>query len=77
MQEFPKNVFCLFWFLIEKIARGKKHPGVKLVGTHLWVDIFFGSTLKSSQKELVILMHFIRNTYRDKWFHIEKQVLSR
>ena len=52
MHEFPNTVFYLhFSFLIEKIARGKKETPCELVGTPLWVDRFFGSTLKVPSKQ--------------------------
>ena len=45
-------VFCFhICFLIEKITKGKKTP-CELVGTHLVVDRYFGSTLKMLAKEV-------------------------
>jgi len=40
------------------------------------VDRFVGSTLKMLAKEYLILMYFTCNIYRDKRFHIGKEVLS-
>ena len=51
MQEFLNTVFCLhFWFLVEKIARGKKHP-VSMLEHICGSTDFFGSTLKMLSKE--------------------------
>ena len=46
------NYCLLFTFLLPdwKDSKGKVNP-CELVGTHLWVDRFFGSTLKMLSKE--------------------------
>ena len=70
--------YCLlFKFLLPdwKDSKGKETP-CELVGTHLWSAHFLDQRWKCSQKRLIILMYFTGNTYRDKWFYIEKEALS-
>ena len=55
--------------------KGKEIP-CELVGAHLWIVRFFGSTLKMPAKEPNYhWMYFTYNIYRHKWCHIGKERL--
>ena len=80
--DFDKLKWCLpslvFTLLLPdwKHNKGKETP-CELVGAHVygWTDVL-DQHWKCLQKRLLILMHFTCNIYRDKQFHIGKEVLS-
>lgn len=73
MHESPNTVFCIhFCFLFEKIATPCELVETDMYGSADFLDQYW----KSPQEGLIVLMHFTCNMYRDKWFHIIKEVLS-
>ena len=68
----PCLLSVTFCFLTEKM---KRNPCELVHGTFMDRQIFW-STLKMIGKEANILMFFARNIYRDKGFHIKKELFS-
>ena len=57
------------------LKRERTPPVSSLKHIYWWTDVL-DQHWKCLQKRLIIFMLFTCNIYRDKWFHIEKELLS-